>query len=100
MSALIDFTPQLAESYSRQIEAPGPTEAEIDWKAVQILRGISPLDASDALYDVIPRLVKATLDYRNAHSNDERIMTETLLGIIVRQALWNHCHSIAERELA
>lgn len=87
---MIDPTPTQSREYSKLIEAEGPpSQDEIDYKAVQILRGLSALDISDALHDLADRLRVQTL----------LKLDPALTGSMVQHALRGYCQSIARREL-
>lgn len=85
---MIDSTPTQARDYSRVIEAPGITQEQIDSKAAEILRGLSALDLSDALYDLAPKiktLVQAEADFA--------------LGHMIRTEINDYCKRVALRVL-
>lgn len=89
MSAQIDFTPALSSAYSKQIEARGPTDAEIEWQALQVLRGLTPADASDALYDSMEQIRLAVMQG----------IEPRCIGQIVQAAIHDYCTRVALRML-
>lgn len=86
---MIDFTPQLAEAYSRLIEAPGLTQDQIDYEAIQIMRGLTAADIVEVLFDEAELIKSYTLRHET-----ER------LGKAVDDALWKYCRDVAERKLS
>ena len=86
---MIDPTTQQSAAYSKLIEAPGVTQDEIDYKALQILRGLSTLDISEVAMDVAEQIKAAMI----ANSDKQ------VVGEIVDNAIWSYCQSIAKREL-
>ena len=85
---MIDPTPILSRDYSRLIEAPGVTQDEIDYKAAEILRGLSALDLSDAIYEQAEAIRAAVIDGRV----DD-------LALIVHGAINDYCQRVALRIL-
>lgn len=83
---MIDFTTQQSRSYSELIEREGPSEDEIDHQALQIMRGLTELDISDALHDSMPQLRDMALaeDMSGA-------------GMVVINALRDYCRRVAQR---
>ncbi len=86
---MIDFTTTQSRQYSELIERPGVTQTEIDYQAMQILRGLSTLDMSEALYDSLDAIKDLLL-----LCEDKRI-----IGHIVDNAIWSYCQRVAQREL-
>jgi len=86
---MIDATPQQSRDYLKTIEAPAVTQDQIDIKAHEILRGLSELDMSDALYDSLIHIRNAMLV-----TDDKRVV-----GQIVDNAVWGYCLRIARTEL-
>mgnify|MGYP000555911339 CR=1 FL=1 len=82
---MIDPTPTLSRDYSRLIEAPGVTQDEIDFKAAEILRGLSALDVSDALHDDFE-------DLRDCIVANVRV---DAIGDLVQQRILDYCQRIA-----
>lgn len=85
---MIDFTPIQARDYSRVIEAPGITQDQIDSKAAEVLRGLSALDLSDALYDLAPKIKTLV---QQGH--------EFALGNLIRTEINDYCKRVALRVL-
>jgi hypothetical protein len=89
MPHTIDFTPQLAASYSRLIEGPPVTDAEVHYEAIQIMRGLESLDLSDALHDLMHAFKWDTIKRVDpAHT-----------GRLVQEAIREYCERIARRKL-
>ena len=85
---MIDFTPIQSRDYSRAIEAPGITQSQIDFKAAEILRDLTPLDLSDVMYELAPR-IKALV--QSGLPVD--------LGLLVQTAVNDYCKRVALRVL-
>lgn len=85
---MIDFTPTQARDYSRVIEASGITQDQIEFKAAEILRDLSPLDLSDALYDLAPKIKTLV---QQGH--------EFALGNLIRTEINDYCKRVALRVL-
>ena len=86
---MIDFTHQLAEEYSRKIEAEGPSEDAVQHEAHEVLRGLTKLDISDALYDSLEEMRDAML----------QVQETQLVGRIAVAAMWQYCERVARRKL-
>lgn len=86
---MIDFTPQLAEAYSRLIEAPGLTQDQIDYEAIQILRGLTAADLSEVLFDEAETIKSHILGNRPEG-----------LGEHINGVVWAYCRRVAERKLS
>lgn len=86
---MIDPTPTQSREYSKLIEAEGPSQDAIDYKALQVLRGLSALDISDALHEKADEIKASIIEVGAPH----------LVGIIVLDAIHDYCQSIARREL-
>ena len=85
---MIDPTSILSRDYSRLIEAPGVTQDEIDYKAAEILRGLSALDLSDAIYELAPQIKTLV---QQGH--------EFALGNLIRTGINDYCKRVALRIL-
>ena len=85
---MIDSTPTQARDYSRVIEAPGITQDQIDSKAAEVLRGLSALDLSDAIYDLAPQIISLVQQGRN-----------DALGNLIISEINDYCKRVALRVL-
>ncbi len=98
MPQLIDFTPQLAAAYSKQIEAEGPTQDDIDYESIQIMRGLSTLDVTDAIYDVLPTICGLCVGYPHM-PYEARKSLQAEIGQQIMDALQSYCDGVARRKL-
>lgn len=85
---MIDSTPTQARDYSRVIEAPGITQEQIDYLAARLLRELTPLDLSDVMYDLTPKIKNLMLQ-----SEAEE------LGRLVQTEINDYCKRVALRVL-
>lgn len=85
---MIDFTPTLSRSYSRLIESEDRSEAEVDMKAAEILRGLSNMDMSEVLYDLGEQIRDLVRDG-----------DELEIGRIVAKEVNEYARSVAERAM-
>ena len=87
---MIDFTAAQSRDYDRYLEERYSSEhsAEIQCKALQILRGMKSLDVWDALGDRADEIKHLVIQ---GH--------EHMLGFVVRQAIQQWAEDVAKREI-
>jgi len=86
---VIDFTPALSRAYERTLEAErGPTQDQIDYQSVQVLRSLDGGDISEALWECTDWIKLCVQKNQQAD-----------LGALVYHAIKAYAERIALREL-
>ena len=84
---MTDFTAVQSLAYDRLLESErGPSQDEIDYQTLQIMRGLSAADISEAIYDLSETI----------RDHTARKIDPALTGSLVQKAVRDWCESVAK----
>lgn len=85
---MIDPTPQLSRDYSKLIEREGPSQDEIDYEAIQVMRGMDDDEFFYAVRDSFDKIKALIINCDPVGA-----------GFLLQAEMEDYCRRIAERNL-